>query len=150
MVALVRGTLPKFGLALPRAFSRCPNYLLIGIFVMSIFSVTPISYSESIENNSLENILEPSAQTTRHYSLQVFESVSMTNDGQTDSSVSKDNFVTSTIQIKLSENLGIDITNAEFNHYLFGINHEKMTYKYQGRRFRLTDVHGDIKHDLLA
>jgi len=25
-----------------------------------------------------------------------------------------------------------------------------MTYKYQGRRFRLTDVHGDIKHDLLA
>ena len=34
--------------------------------------------------------------------------------------------------------------------HLFGINHEKMTYKYQGRRFRLTDVHGDIKHDILT
>ena len=34
--------------------------------------------------------------------------------------------------------------------HLFGINHEKMTHKYQGRRFRLTDVHGDVKHDLLA
>ena len=34
--------------------------------------------------------------------------------------------------------------------HLFGINHEKMTHKYQGRRFRLTDVHGDIKHDILT
>jgi len=34
--------------------------------------------------------------------------------------------------------------------HLFGINHEKMTYKYQGRRFRLTDVHGEIKHDILT
>jgi len=25
-----------------------------------------------------------------------------------------------------------------------------MIYKYQGRRFRLTDVFGDIKHDILT
>ena len=34
--------------------------------------------------------------------------------------------------------------------HLFGINHERMTHKYQGRRFRLTDVHGEIKHDILT
>ena len=34
--------------------------------------------------------------------------------------------------------------------HLFGINHEKMTYKYQGRRFRLTDVFGEVKHDILS
>ncbi len=31
-----------------------------------------------------------------------------------------------------------------------GIDHERLTYKYQGRRFRLTDVHGKIIHDILA
>ena len=31
-----------------------------------------------------------------------------------------------------------------------GIDHEKLTYKYQGRRFRLTDVHGQVIHDLIA
>jgi len=34
--------------------------------------------------------------------------------------------------------------------HLLGIDHEKLTYKYQGRRFRLTDVHGRVMHDLLA
>ena len=34
--------------------------------------------------------------------------------------------------------------------YLLGIDHEKMTYKFQGRRFRLTDVHGKVMHQLLA
>lgn len=34
--------------------------------------------------------------------------------------------------------------------HLLGIDHERLTYKYQGRRFRLTDVHGEVKHDLLA
>lgn len=33
---------------------------------------------------------------------------------------------------------------------LLGINHEKLVYKYQGRRFRLTDVHGKVIKDLLA
>jgi len=31
-----------------------------------------------------------------------------------------------------------------------GVDHEKFTYKYQGRRFRLTDVSGEVMHDILA
>ncbi len=31
-----------------------------------------------------------------------------------------------------------------------GIDHEKFTYKYQGRRFRLTDVSGSVVRDILA
>ncbi|MEM8735595.1 MAG: DUF1501 domain-containing protein, partial [Planctomycetota bacterium] len=31
-----------------------------------------------------------------------------------------------------------------------GINHELLTYRYQGRRFRLTDVHGHVVKDLIA
>jgi uncharacterized protein (DUF1501 family) len=34
--------------------------------------------------------------------------------------------------------------------HLMGIDHEKLTYRTQGRRFRLTDVHGEIVHDILA
>ena len=34
--------------------------------------------------------------------------------------------------------------------HLLGMDHEKLTYKYQGRRFRLTDVHGKVISDLLA
>ena len=34
--------------------------------------------------------------------------------------------------------------------HLLGIDHERLTYKYQGRRFRLTDVHGKVVHDLLT
>ncbi|MFZ0589018.1 MAG: DUF1501 domain-containing protein [Bryobacteraceae bacterium] len=30
-----------------------------------------------------------------------------------------------------------------------GVDHTKLTYKYQGRRFRLTDVSGHVVHDLL-
>jgi hypothetical protein len=30
------------------------------------------------------------------------------------------------------------------------INHERLTYFYQGRRFRLTDVHGKVVQDLIA
>jgi len=33
---------------------------------------------------------------------------------------------------------------------LLGVDHEKFTYKYQGRRFRLTDVHGHVVEDILA
>ena len=31
-----------------------------------------------------------------------------------------------------------------------GIDHEKLTYQFQGRDFRLTDVHGHVVHDILA
>ncbi len=34
--------------------------------------------------------------------------------------------------------------------HLMGLDHEKLTYRYAGRDFRLTDVHGNIIHDILA
>ena len=34
--------------------------------------------------------------------------------------------------------------------HLLGIDHERLTYRFQGRRFRLTDVHGHVVQDILA
>lgn len=34
--------------------------------------------------------------------------------------------------------------------HLLGIDHEKLTYRFQGRRFRLTDVHGHVVKDILS
>jgi hypothetical protein len=34
--------------------------------------------------------------------------------------------------------------------HLLGIDHERLTYRYQGRDFRLTDVHGNVVHEVLA
>ncbi|HZK63021.1 MAG TPA: DUF1501 domain-containing protein, partial [Puia sp.] len=34
--------------------------------------------------------------------------------------------------------------------YLMGIDHERFTFKMQGRRFRLTDVSGKVVHDIIA
>jgi hypothetical protein len=34
--------------------------------------------------------------------------------------------------------------------HLLGFNHEKLTYRYAGRDFRLTDVHGKVVKELLA
>lgn len=39
--------------------------------------------------------------------------------------------------------------NATILH-LLGIDHERLTFKYQGRRFRLTDVHGHVQEKMLA
>jgi len=39
--------------------------------------------------------------------------------------------------------------NATILHQL-GIDHERLTYRYQGRDFRLTDVHGNIVNDILS
>lgn len=39
--------------------------------------------------------------------------------------------------------------NATLLHVL-GIDHERLTYKYQGRRYRLTDVHGEVIDSLLS
>jgi hypothetical protein len=33
--------------------------------------------------------------------------------------------------------------------HLLGIDHERLTFKFQGRDFRLTDVHGHVVHDIL-
>jgi len=34
--------------------------------------------------------------------------------------------------------------------YLLGFDHEKLTYRFQGRDFRLTDVHGNVVKPILA
>jgi hypothetical protein len=34
--------------------------------------------------------------------------------------------------------------------HLLGVDHEQLTYKFQGRRFRLTDVHGHVVKDILS
>jgi len=34
--------------------------------------------------------------------------------------------------------------------YLLGLDHEQLTYRYAGREFRLTDVHGQVVEDILA
>ena len=39
--------------------------------------------------------------------------------------------------------------NATVLH-LLGLDHERLTFKYQGREFRLTDVHGKVVNELIA
>ena len=34
--------------------------------------------------------------------------------------------------------------------HCLGIDHKRLTYKFQGRDFRLTDVHGNVNEKLLA
>ena len=34
--------------------------------------------------------------------------------------------------------------------HLFGVDHKKLTFRAQGRDFRLTDVHGHVRHDILT
>ena len=34
--------------------------------------------------------------------------------------------------------------------HLMGLDHERLTYRYSGRDFRLTDVHGNVAHDVIA
>jgi hypothetical protein len=34
--------------------------------------------------------------------------------------------------------------------HLLGLNHEKLTYRYSGRDFRLTDVHGHVVKEILS
>lgn len=34
--------------------------------------------------------------------------------------------------------------------HLLGIDHERLTFKHQGRRYRLTDVHGNVVQDVLS
>lgn len=57
-----------------------------------------------------------------------------------------------------SDDLGMDVVKdgvhihdlqATILH-LLGIDHEKLTFRFQGRQFRLTDVHGEIVRDILA
>jgi hypothetical protein len=34
--------------------------------------------------------------------------------------------------------------------HLMGIDHERLTFRYRGRDFRLTDVHGNVARNILA
>ena len=34
--------------------------------------------------------------------------------------------------------------------YLLGVDHQKQTFRFQGRDFRLTDVHGEVVHELFS
>ncbi len=48
----------------------------------------------------------------------------------------------------------IDPTSVHDLHatilHTLGLNHERLTFRYAGRDFRLTDVHGHVLHDILA
>lgn len=49
----------------------------------------------------------------------------------------------------IDERVSVHDLHATILH-LMGFNHEKFTYEFQGRPFRLTDVHGDLIHSVLA
>ena len=34
--------------------------------------------------------------------------------------------------------------------HLLGLDHEQLTFQHNGRPFRLTDVHGEVIHEILA
>ena len=34
--------------------------------------------------------------------------------------------------------------------HLMGLDHEKLTFRYSGRDFRLTDVHGRVVNEIIA
>ncbi len=57
-----------------------------------------------------------------------------------------------------SDDLGINVAEKPVHvhdfqatvMHLLGIDHERLTYRFQGRNFRLTDVHGHVLKDLLT
>ena len=57
-----------------------------------------------------------------------------------------------------TDDIGFDsITDKHHVHDLHatmlhavGLDHEQLTYRHQGRDYRLTDIHGDVKHELFA
>ncbi|MEZ6127641.1 MAG: DUF1501 domain-containing protein [Planctomycetaceae bacterium] len=62
------------------------------------------------------------------------------------------------VSVGKTDDFGMDVVenpvhihdlNATILH-LLGLDHERLTYKYQGREFRLTDVHGRVVSEVLA
>jgi hypothetical protein len=45
--------------------------------------------------------------------------------------------------------VGVNDLHATILH-LMGIDHEKLTYRFNGRDYRLTDVAGNLIHDIIA
>jgi hypothetical protein len=57
---------------------------------------------------------------------------------------------TDELGIKAVENrVSVHDLHATILH-LLGMDHERLTYRYSGRDFRLTDVHGEVIHDIIA
>lgn len=57
---------------------------------------------------------------------------------------------TDDIGYRITENpVHVHDFNATLLH-LLGINHERLTFRYQGRQYRLTDVEGNVIRDLMA
>ncbi|MDF1810714.1 MAG: DUF1501 domain-containing protein [Verrucomicrobiales bacterium] len=52
-------------------------------------------------------------------------------------------------QTAVSEKVHLHDLHATLLH-LLGLNHEQLTYRYGGRDFRLTDVYGNVVHDIIA
>jgi hypothetical protein len=54
----------------------------------------------------------------------------------------------------LGYNAAVDIVEVHDLHatmlHLLGIDHKRLTFKFQGRDFRLTDVHGNVVKKILA
>ncbi len=51
---------------------------------------------------------------------------------------------------QISELAHLQRAALAFAGLLLGFNHTQLTYKFQGRPFRLTDVHGEVVRPLLA
>jgi uncharacterized protein (DUF1501 family) len=55
---------------------------------------------------------------------------------------------------ELGYNAALDVVPVHDLHatllYLLGVDHKRLTYKFQGRDFRLTDVHGEVVEKILA
>jgi hypothetical protein len=49
----------------------------------------------------------------------------------------------------VKEGVHVHDLNATILH-LMGVEHTRLTYRYQGRDFRLTDIHGEVVKKLLA
>ena len=49
----------------------------------------------------------------------------------------------------VSDPVHVHDLNATIMH-LLGVDHKKLTYRFQGRDFRLTDIHGDPVKKILA
>ncbi|MFP6650268.1 MAG: DUF1501 domain-containing protein, partial [Pirellulaceae bacterium] len=52
-------------------------------------------------------------------------------------------------EIAVEKRMSVHDLHATILH-LMGIDHEELTYRYSGRDFRLTDVHGIVTEDLIA
>jgi len=50
---------------------------------------------------------------------------------------------------KATHGVHVHDLNATILH-LLGMDHKRLTYRFQGRDFRLTDVHGHVVKDILA